>query len=525
MLFQTTDFLYLIMAVLAGIIVLRTQTRQLVLILLASWYFYSAWDFPRWEQPSSWIPPILLLYCTVNDYLLGIAIGGAKSPAKRRAWLMISLVTNLGVLAIFKYANFFCESANNLLRWAGAEPMLPAVNIVLPIGISFYTFHSLGYNIDVYRGKTQAERSFLKFAIYVAYFPQLVAGPILRAKQFLPQLKGVINLTPSNLRSGSHLFLAGLFKKVVIADNIAPLADFVFKNSQGMPSLAIWVATFCFGVQIYCDFSGYTDMARGVSRLLGLEIPINFAWPYFATSITDFWRRWHISLSSWLRDYLYIPLGGNRQSEVKTYRNLMLTMALGGLWHGASWSFMIWGIYQGALLSIERLFGIGRSSGEKKSESLQTELLPAQPAVAAETPTGSMQFVSRPLSVALNAPWLRPVKWLLGWVVCQYFVFLGWLLFRNQDSATLLHCIRKYVLFDFNFSLSSLGLGNVNPFLVVLILMLFVFLHALSYRIGGIANRLDQMRGWRLRLVYAVSVAILIALWPQTETAFIYFQF
>lgn len=268
-------------------------------------------------------------------------------------------------------------------------------------------------------------------------------------------------------------------------------------------------------------------MARGVSRMLGLEIPINFAWPYFATSITDFWRRWHISLSSWLRDYLYIPLGGSRQSELKTYRNLMLTMALGGLWHGASWSFMIWGIYQGALLAIERLFGFGRSPDEKKPvSSPQADPLPAQPPLAATPVSGSMQFISRPSGLlASGGSLLQNCKWLLSWIVCQYFVFLGWLLFRNQDSATLLYCIRKYVLFDFNFGLSSLGLGNVNPFLVVLILILFVFLHALSYRIGGIANRLDRMRGWRLRLAYAVSVAILIALWPQTETAFIYFQF
>jgi alginate O-acetyltransferase complex protein AlgI len=516
MLFQTSQFLYLIMAVLAGIILLRTQTLQLMMLLLASWFFYAAWD-PRFL--------ILLLYCTINDYLIGIAIGTAKTAAKRRFWLVISLITNLGVLAIFKYANFFCHSVNNVLLWAGAEPLLPAINIALPIGISFYTFHSLGYNIDVYRRKTTPERSFLKFAIYVAYFPQLVAGPILRAKQFLPQLKGVINLTAPNLRSGAHLFLVGLFKKVVIADNVAPVANMVFNTPQGIPSLGIWFATFCFGVQIYCDFSGYTDMARGVSRLFGLEIPINFAWPYFATSITDFWRRWHISLSSWLRDYLYISLGGNRQSELKTYRNLMLTMALGGLWHGASWNFMIWGIYQGVLLAIERMLGIGRSPDEKKpTQSAQAGSLPVQPSITAQTPSGSLQFISKP-SMFITWGGLKTVKWLLGWIVCQYFVFLGWLLFRNQDAATLLYCIRKYVLFDFNLHLTNLGLGNVNPFLVALILMLFIVLHTVSCRIGGIANHLDRMRGWRLQLVYVMSVAIMVALWPQTETAFIYFQF
>jgi alginate O-acetyltransferase complex protein AlgI len=475
MLFQTPEFLWLMLAVLAGVMLLRTRTLQLGLILVASWVFYASWE------------PIfltLLLYCTVNDYLLGIAIGGARSQRRRKLWLVVSLVTNLGVLAIFKYANFFVDTVNDAARWLGGEPLVGAIEITLPVGISFYTFHSMGYNIDVYRGRTPPERSFLRFAIYVAFFPQLVAGPILRAGQFLPQLARRISLDAMQLRSGAHLFLVGLVKKVVVADNVGPLVDRVFATPQGLPSVAIWMGAIGFAIQIYCDFSGYTDMARGVSRMLGYEIPENFRFPYFARSITDFWRRWHISLSSWLRDYLYIPLGGNRRGTAATYRNLLLTMGLGGLWHGASWNFVLWGLYQGGWLAVERALGLEEG--------------------------------------APGAP--RAVR-ALRWAATLYLVLLGWIFFRVAEGDDLAYCLRKFVLFDGSFAIADLGLGAVNLFLVAFVATGFCVAHALSYRVGGLAAWLDRRGRATQLLAYVASVVVLTLLWPAGETAFIYFQF
>ncbi|MEP0845327.1 MAG: MBOAT family protein [Phycisphaerae bacterium] len=493
MLFQTSEYAILLTSVLLALVLVRTRTLQHVIILIASWIFYMSWD------P---IFIILLLYCTFNDYFIGIAIGAAKTQARKNFWLVVSLFTNLGVLAVFKYANFCLDSVNDVLTWLGYQAAMPAVNIVLPVGISFYTFHSMGYNIDVYRGKTPAERSFLRFAIYVAYFPQLVAGPILRAGQFLPQLSRTITFDAENLRRGANLFLVGLVKKVVVADNVAPLADNVFNDPQGLPSAVIWLGVLAFGVQIYCDFSGYTDMARGTSRMLGIEIPINFNYPYMATTITDFWRRWHISLSSWLRDYLYIPLGGNRHGVAMTYRNLMLTMGLGGLWHGAAWNFVIWGLYQGVLLSAERLFNIGE----------------ARPVAA-----GAEAAPPRRASGAQRA--LAGARTLLAWLICQYFVYLGWLLFRVHSASDLVYCVRKYVVFDFDFRLAGLGVGNVNPFFVISMMILFFLIHVTSYRLGGLANVLDRLPRWGQWSAACTATFALLWFWPEVETAFIYFQF
>lgn len=483
MLFQTPEFALLMLCVILGIILFRTSTLQLLLLVLASWYFYMSWN------------PVfifLLLLTTTNDFVAGLQIAKATTSRSRTGWLILSCCVDLGVLGFFKYYNFFVDSVNQVLVWGGGDSALPVLNITLPVGISFYTFHTLGYTIDVFRGKTKAERSYLRFALYVAFYPQLVAGPILRSAQFLPQLQEPTNIREDNLRSGFHLFLVGLVKKVLIADHVAPLANAVFDSPQGMPSALIWLGTFAFGIQIYCDFSGYTDMARGAARILGLEIPVNFNYPYFSCCITDFWRRWHISLSSWLRDYLYISLGGNRKGTVNTYRNLLLTMGLGGLWHGASWNFVFWGIYQGVLLCAERLLGIG---GKTLSD---------------------MDAAKRSKSLIWKCG---------GWFLTQYFVFYGWLLFRVHGWDDIVYCSRKYILFDFDRHVAAFGLGNASPFFASAMMVLFIVLHAASYRVGGFANRLDRM-GWKMRLpVYAAAFLALISMWPASRTAFIYFQF
>ncbi len=319
------------------------------LLLVASYVFYGAWD---WRFLG------LLAVSTLTDYTVGRRLAVTEEGRSRRLLLLVSLVVNLGILATFKYYGFFVDGLQDLLASAGLEPNLGTLELVLPVGISFYTFQTLGYTIDVYRRDVEACRDPVVFAVYVAYFPQLVAGPIERANRLIPQLERVeTELDATRVTSSLALILGGLTKKVVLADQLAPIVDQAFSGESTTTVSAI-VGAVAFAGQIYGDFSGYTDIARGSSRLLGVELVTNFREPYLSLSITDFWRRWHMSLSQWLRDYLYIPLGGNRGSRFATSRNLMITMLLGGLWHGAAWTFVVWGGLHGLYLLVERLLGI-----------------------------------------------------------------------------------------------------------------------------------------------------------------------
>ncbi len=314
-------------------------------VLLAASYFFYMWWNPKFI--------LLILTSTLIDYLCGMAL--PRLTRNRRLVLVVSLITNLGLLGFFKYYNFFSSSIAEVL---GISTDSLFLQIVLPVGISFYTFQSMSYTIDIYRGELEPVRSFVDFALFVAFFPQLVAGPIVRAREFLPQLKGWHSPCGRDVQEGIMLVLLGLVKKMVLADNFARISDAYFGNVGGSPGpWAAWTATLAFAMQIFFDFSGYTDIARGSALLLGFRFPTNFERPYLASSITEFWRRWHISLSTWLRDYLYIPLGGNRKGRLQTYRNLMVTMLLGGLWHGASWNFVAWGGYHGGLLAAHRVIG------------------------------------------------------------------------------------------------------------------------------------------------------------------------
>jgi len=313
------------------------------LLLAASYFFYMSWN---------WKFAPLLLTLTVVDYVAAIWI---EQSHHRKGALVLSLACNLGFLAIFKYYNFAASNVATLLGFPAARFYF---DIVLPLGISFHTFQSISYVVDVYRGQQKAIRRPLDYALYIAFFPQLVAGPIVRARDFFRDLYDWRAPSSEDIKRGGFLVAMGLAKKVALADNFALVSDRYFGSVAAQPGgAAAWGAVFAFAMQIFFDFSGYTDMAIGFARLMGFYFPVNFRQPYLAISITDFWRRWHISLSSWLRDYLYIPLGGNRHGKLATYRNLMLTMLLGGLWHGANWNFLIWGGYHGLLLSLERLFG------------------------------------------------------------------------------------------------------------------------------------------------------------------------
>jgi D-alanyl-lipoteichoic acid acyltransferase DltB (MBOAT superfamily) len=322
----------------------RGQNRML---LVASYIFYGSWD---WRFLS------LIVFSTAVDYWVGLALADpSASEARRKRLVTISLVSNLGLLGVFKYLGFFVESAASLLEVLGLQANLPSLRIILPVGISFYTFQTLSYTLDIYRRKLEPCRSASDFALYVAFFPQLVAGPIERASHLLPQVLTPRNTSEQQFREGLYCILFGLFKKVVIADNMALVVNQIFSQpASSLNGLDALIGVYAFAFQIYGDFHGYSLIAQGVARWLGFDVMDNFRQPYFAWSPQEFWRRWHISLSSWLRDYLYIPLGGSRGSAFKTYRNLAATMVLGGLWHGANWTFVVWGSVHGIWLGIHR---------------------------------------------------------------------------------------------------------------------------------------------------------------------------
>ncbi|HUP23853.1 MAG TPA: MBOAT family O-acyltransferase [Thermoanaerobaculia bacterium] len=354
MLFNSFTFALFLTLVYAAYLALRRRRRaQNLLLLLASYLFYGFWD---WRFLS------LLGISTIVDYTVGRLLARTTLQRSRTALLVISLATNLSILGFFKYFNFFAENAVYVLGLMGipADPI--DLRIVLPIGISFYTFQTLSYTIDVYRRHLPPARDLLDFALFVAFFPQLVAGPIERASNLLPQIRNPRRIDLGQVDAGLFLILFGYFKKLVVADNLAKISDFAFSNYAVLGGADLMVGSLAFAGQIYGDFSGYSDIARGVAKLMGFELMVNFRLPYVATSPSDFWERWHVSLSSWLRDYLYIPLGGNRKGAVTTYRNLTITMLLGGLWHGAAWTFVLWGLYHAVILVVYRLAGAVRSS-------------------------------------------------------------------------------------------------------------------------------------------------------------------
>jgi D-alanyl-lipoteichoic acid acyltransferase DltB (MBOAT superfamily) len=317
-------------------------------LLLASYVFYAAWD---WRFLG------LLIFTTFADFNFARWLAATDDERRRKLLLGCSLTMNLGVLGFFKYFDFFADSAQQLIEQVGWESNEVTLQFLLPLGISFYTFEAISYVFDVYRRRMEPCREFTLFALFIAYFPHLVAGPILRARYLIPQLAQLPRPPRARrIESGAALILVGLVKKVVIADSVAPVVNRVFDDPSSVGTVGAVMGIVGFAIQIYFDFSGYTDIARGTSRILGVELIHNFRQPYLSRSITEFWRRWHISLSQWLRDYLYVPLGGNQKGPTRTYINLIITMLLGGLWHGAAWHFVVWGGIHGCLLALERRF-------------------------------------------------------------------------------------------------------------------------------------------------------------------------
>ncbi|MCY3017755.1 MAG: MBOAT family protein [Planctomycetota bacterium] len=331
----------------------RWQNRFL---LAASYFFYAWWDqaYP-WSDIRHYRFVGLMFATSALDYFIGGRIAALQDRSARRRWLILSLVSNLGVLGFFKYFNFFVDSAQAAITALGFSVPPWHLAIILPVSISFYTFQSMAYTVDIYRDQVRPARSLRDYLLFISYFPHLVAGPINRPQSLLSQCENPRRMTWDNWTQGAALIVFGLFKKIAVADMLAPLADQAFSQPARCSAGTLLFGLYCFTFQIYADFSGYTDIARGLAKLMGFELMQNFNQPYFAANVTVFWRRWHISLSSWLRDYLYIPLGGSRHGAAKTYRNLFLTMFLGGLWHGANWTFAIWGALHGVYLAVHRL--------------------------------------------------------------------------------------------------------------------------------------------------------------------------
>lgn len=474
MLFTQVEFGVLLLAVLGSFALLRGHGPRKIVLLIASYYFYAYWD---WRFLS------LIIGSTVLDFFVARAIERSDRPRRRKRLLAVSVVANLGLLATFKYLGFFAASFEAAfgpaLAAVGWTPNLDLLTgIVLPVGISFYTFQTLSYTIDVYRGGLRSCERFTDFALFVAFFPQLVAGPIVRASHLLPQFVGSRPLSWDRAVRGFSQFTVGLFKKVFIADRIAAFVDAIFANAELYDGAAIWLAVGCYSVQIYCDFSGYSDMAIGTARLLGYDFEENFEHPYISRSITEFWRRWHISLSSWLRDYLYIPLGGNRRGPVRTYINLMLTMLLGGLWHGAAWTFVVWGLIHGGALALERLM---------------------RPRLA-----GVVAALPRALAAAL------------GWGWTLLIVMVAWVFFRAPDFGT------AAVVIERMFTAPG-GTAWLPPFSLFAVALI------------GAAQALAVSRWARLRAfapdrlhtpVVLFSMWWLVLVFPVRDFApFIYFQF
>ena len=489
MLFTTLDFLIFFVLVLALLFVIKYRRFQHIFLLIASYFFF--------YYTSNYLV-ILLIYSTLMDFFIGKQIWKTQKIRNKKILLIISLVGNLGLLGFFKYADFAILQFNYLGEQFNLASDVPFLNLALPIGISFYTFQTISYTVDIYRGKLKPSESLREFSLFVAFFPQLVAGPIVRASEFLPQLREKLQkfetnqkikqiiFENSNLKLGITLMIIGFFKKMFFADNIAPVANEIFSNPYGLESFTIILGAIAFGLQIYGDFSGYTDIAIGAALILGFKLPINFNKPYFATSPSDFWRRWHISLSSWLRDYLYIPLGGNKKGSKFTYANLMIVMLLGGLWHGASWNFIIWGALHGSYLAVHKI------------------------------------LVNKFPSLANNAFFKTKSGKIISIFITQYFVFLAWIAFRVKDVDAMVYSFTKYIILDFQIA------GTIEFILVhklgIIIMCLFIIFNFISYR----KNMKETIANLRLRywiLVLVIPISLILLFFDATPNDFIYFQF
>jgi D-alanyl-lipoteichoic acid acyltransferase DltB (MBOAT superfamily) len=471
-LFNSGTFVGFFIVVYAAYFALQGRLRaQNLLLVAAGWTFYGYWD---WRFLG------LLIFSTCLDFFLALGIERAPDERTRKRLLTISMVSSLSILGCFKYFNFFTESASHLLRVLGLRYDFFTLNVILPLGISFYTFQTMSYTIDVYRRRLHATRNFIDFAVFVCFFPHLVAGPIQRAVNLLPQVARPRHISLAQVNAALWLLLWGFFKKVAIADNVAPIANRIFDGYAHYHGLDLVVGIVAFSIQIYCDFSGYSDIARGLAKLLGFELMVNFHFPYFALDPSDFWSRWHISLSTWLREYLYIPLGGNQHGTAKTLRNLMITMLLGGLWHGAAWNFVLWGAFHGTVLVAYRVAGMAREGFDVEVPS-----------------TFIIRLAQRGLMLTL--------------------VMAGWVLFRSRSVDQI-----AYIFANVGLQRSSETWQSVHDLVFFAGLLPLVELWQFT--------RADPLVITRLRVVprslaYAAALVWLAVVGARSAVEFIYFQF
>jgi alginate O-acetyltransferase complex protein AlgI len=474
MLFCSQQFLLFFAVVFVVYWAMPWPRARVVLLLAASFYFYAKWNH--------WLACIIAISTTL-DYLIARGLEASSSPWRRKLLLATSLIGNLGLLVYFKYANFFLKSLEDSLHAAGVTASMPVLQVILPIGISFYTFEAINYTVDVYRGRAAAERNLLHFMLFITFFPHLVAGPIVRARDFLPQISRPKRWSWGRMELGARFVLLGMFKKLAIADHMALFADPVFAAPAKYGTGAVWLATLAYALQIYCDFSGYSDMALGTAHMLGYKLAQNFNLPYLATNVAEFWHRWHISLSTWLRDYLFIPLGGSRGGKSRVYRNLMITMVLGGLWHGASWTFVFWGFLHGLLLVLHRGF---------------RDFCKPRPRL-----DGAMQgFIGTALRRAAT-----------------FLAICGcWIFFRATNFGTALEMLRRLVI-------PHAGDGPPLPSLSLwYTAALFVVCYVVAY--NGLWKRLAaRLPAPVLGFGYAAALSLALLLAPGSTKTFIYFQF
>ncbi len=472
MLFSSHIFIFLFLPLaLIGFYQIRNRQHQLVFLFLSSIVFYSYWSFKY---------VFLLLFTVVFDFYIAKAIGTESSQIKKKKLLLFSIITNLSILFMFKYFNFFISAADGIYHMfsPSAAPLGLSFNVILPIGISFYTFQSMSYVIDVYRGTSKVHDNLLAFASYVTLFPHQISGPLVRHNFIVPQLedKKTYSFNFENFYIGCGLFVLGLSKKILIADQVARVASPLIHSMNSISTTEAWLAMLGYTVQLYFDFSGYTDMAIGLGKMMNIEFPINFNSPYKSKSITEFWQRWHITLSSWLRDYLYISLGGNRQGLFNTYRNLFLTMLIGGLWHGANFTFVIWGAYHGGLLVLEK-------------------------------------FLSSKVSFKIHS--------VLKIFITFMLVNVGWVFFRSDTVSDALLWLKKVFVINETFTWTTLNIITKYKDRFFLALVLGLILIFVSPNTFQIRSKLNQKK-------YVVLLAILFItslLFLNDESPFLYFQF
>jgi alginate O-acetyltransferase complex protein AlgI len=469
MIFNTPMFFwfFMIFFVFYGFVFLK-QTPRVYLIIVGSLVFYGAWNY-------AFIP--LLVFSGIADYFIAQKIDQQTEKRDKKRWLMVSLSINLGILGLFKYADFVLVSVADFLTLFGYQASLPTLSWVLPVGISFYTFQSLSYTIDVYRGDMKPRKGLVEFVAALSFFPQLVAGPILRARHILPQMHAIALPKWLEVKHGFLLITVGLIKKTG-ADLLAIPAEKVFAAQEALTTIETWTGVLAFAGQIYGDFSGYTDMAIGIALLLGFKIPLNFRVPYFALSPVDFWRRWHISLSSWLKDYLYISLGGNRHGN--RTRNVFLTMLLGGLWHGAAWTFLAWGAFHGLIITVTHWFS-------------------------------SLSIFGR-----FNNNHSRIIK-LFKWVITFYLILIGWVLFRAQSLAS------AWTIFCDMHTLSEMPI-ETGMWVIFCVVSIWVLLtHVMDFYVLRGADKLERKPWVFWTLIVLGQMLCLLIGEPSNE--FIYFQF